>query len=200
MKKLLLIMTGGIFLLSSCNKESIRGNGAVNTENRTVGAFTDIELGGDADLTIGYGTTQQVTVTGYQNLLPVYETKVQGNTLYLQFRSDIYNVRNNNIKVNIQLPVLAYVRINGSGKINATGFASGDLLTASINGSGDIFIADSKYNKVTYTVNGSGNIKAASNITTEAEARISGSGNINYWGNPVTVETQVSGSGRINKK
>lgn len=159
-----------------------------------------------------------MTVTGYQNLLPVYETKVQGNTLYLQFRPDIYNVRNNNIKVNIQLPLLAYMRINGSGKINATGFANGDLLTGAINGSGDIFIGDSKYNKVTYTVNGSGNIKAASTTSTEAEAQISGSGNIElavsnklkasisgsgniiYWGNPVTVETQVSGSGKITKR
>ncbi|MEP7144881.1 MAG: DUF2807 domain-containing protein [Ferruginibacter sp.] len=218
MTKRLMVLVSSIALLGSCNKEFIRGGGAINSETRMVNPFTNVEMRGGGEATINYGTAQAVSITGYQNLLAVYETKVIGNTLYLQFKSDIYNVRNNNIKVNITLPVLAYLRINGSGKITAKNFADGVVLTASINGSGYIFVGDSKYTKAAYSINGSGDIKAATTTAIEAAAQItgsgnielnvsnklmatiSGSGNINYWGNPVTAETQVSGSGKITKK
>jgi hypothetical protein len=47
-------------------------------------------------------------------------------------------------------------------------------------------------------VNGSGNIDVY--CTQKLKARIQGSGDINYWGNPVNVDLNISGSGRIRKK
>ncbi|MEJ7588748.1 MAG: DUF2807 domain-containing protein [Ferruginibacter sp.] len=66
---------------------------------------------------------------------------------------------NSNIKVNITIPSLASLRVNGSGNINAKNFMNGDFLAATINGSGDIFVNDSKYNKVNYSIHGSGEIE-----------------------------------------
>jgi hypothetical protein len=218
MKQTIQLITISIVLLTACNKESIRGTGAVITENRNVPAFTAIEIDGDANATVSYGPQQQVSVTGYQNLLPVYETKLVGTTLHLGFKSNYYNVRNNNIRVAIVVPALSYLRTNGSGNIVATGFANGDLLSAFINGSGDITVENCKYNRATYEVNGSGNINGSSTELREAEATIHGSGdikltvtnklkaeiygsgNIDYWGNPGDVDSNVSGSGSINRK
>ena len=218
MKKFLGLLVSSTIILSGCNKDNLSGSGATDTELRVVPLFTSVELKGSAEATISYSTTQEVKLTGYENLLPYYETRVSNNTLYLQFRSDVYNVRNNNIRLNITLPLLAGIRVNGSGKITAKEFINGDQLTASLNGSGDIFVNAGKYNKANYFINGSGDIKDSGNITTEALAQISGSGNIelnvtgklkanisgsgdiNYWGNPNTVETQVSGSGKVTKK
>ena len=217
MRHLLVILISATAFFSSCSKETVRGGGAIRTETRSLPAFTNIELGGSGDATINYGVASNVTVTGYENLLPIYETKVIGSTLYLQYKPDVYNVKNDNVKVSVTLPALAGLRVNGAGKIAAKNFVNTNL-TASINGSGYIFIGDSQYGTAKYDINGSGEIKAATTIALDAEAyisgsgninlnvsnklkaSISGSGNINYWGNPATTDTQVTGSGKINKK
>jgi hypothetical protein len=217
MKKFLGLLASSMIILSGCNKDNLSGSGATDTELRVVPVFTSIELKGSAEVDVSYSTTQEVKITGYENLLPYYETKVFNNTLYLQFRSDVYNVRHNNIKLNITLPLLSGIRVNGSGKVTAGNFINGDGLTASVNGSGDIFVNASRYNKANYFINGSGDLKASGNIVAEAvagisgsgsielnvtdklKANISGSGDIKYWGNPGTVETQVSGSGKVTK-
>lgn len=149
---------------------------------------------------------------------PFMKPGSQANTLYLQFKSGIFNVQNNNIRVDIVLPDLAQMRINGAGQFVAANFLNGDKMTAFINGSGNILINDSKYNNAEYTVNGTGEIMAATTCAEEAQAQIvgsgkisikvsnklvaniPGSGNISFWGNPASVETQVSGSGKILKK
>ena len=217
MKKLTTILTCAI-LLGACTKETITGGGAVITENRNVPVFTEVQLNGEGEATILYGTTQEVSVTGYENLLLVYETKMVGTALHLQFKPDDYRIRNNNIKVNIKVPSLSYIRVNGSGKVLAGNFATGDNLSAYINGSGNMQVKDSKYNKVSYVINGSGGIVANTteakeanaeihgsgkillNVLNKLDANISGSGDIDYWGNPAAVNTQVSGSGKITKK
>ena len=99
MKKFFTILGCSLILLSSCNKETIKGGGAVISENRIVPAFAEIQINGDGEATVVYGLTQEVTVTGYENLLPVYETKMLGSVLQLQFKPNNYRIRNNNIKV-----------------------------------------------------------------------------------------------------
>lgn len=218
MKKILALFVCSIIFLSACNKETIRGSGAIISEDRILPGLTEIEFDGEAEADIISGVTQKVTITGYQNLLPVYESRLIGNTLHLGFKPNEYRIKNNNIKVTIALPALSYVRINGSGNINCRDFINGNNLGAWIDGSGSILIENSKYNKAVYSVTGSGNITANTTEAAEAKAEIHGSGNImlnvtdkwdasltasasiNYWGNPAVVNTQVSGSGHINKK
>lgn len=199
-------------------KETIKGGGTVISETRQLAPFTGVRIHGSDEVNITFGPMQQVTVTGYENLLPIYETTLIGGILNLQFRPDLYNVRNSNIKVNITMPALDLLTTNGSGKMLAENFKNGDALTASIGGSGNIYVKNCKYRTVTYRINGSGNIKAATTESDEAVAEISGagnielkvnkklkafisgSGNVNYWGNPLTIISQVSGSGVISKK
>ena len=218
MKKFFTTLGCSLILLSSCNKETIKGGGAIISENRTVPAFTEIQINGDGEATVVYGLTQEVTVTGYENLLPVYETKMLGSVLQLQFKPNNYRIRNNNIKVRITVPSLSNLRINGSGNISAANFANGNTLTTYINGSGNIVVKDSKYINASYIINGSGEITATTTeakqaaaeihgsgnirlkVANKLDANISGSGTIDYWGNPTTVNTQVSGSGKINKQ
>lgn len=217
MKQFLPVLLGTIVLLSSCSKETIHGGGSLGTETRQVASFTQVEVSGDSEVSIVFDSTQEVIINGYQNLLPVYETEVRGGTLYLHYRDEDYRVSNGNVKVAIHVPVLAGLQIHGSGKANVLNFSNGDILNTAINGSGNMNIADSRYNKATYVINGSGEIQAATNIAKEANAQISGSGRIDlhaseklkasisgsgeisYWGSPIAVDTQINGSGRITK-
>ena len=92
------------------------------------------------------------------------------------------------------------------------------VLTASINGSGYMAVVNSHLDKATFAINCSGEIKASSTLSNEAVAEIYGSGeialkvrdklkaiirssgNIDYWGTPASLEAEVTGSGKINKK
>lgn len=218
MKQSIAILMFATVVFSSCDKESIHGSGAVITQERTVPAFTGVQVNGDGDATITYGIVQRVSVTGYENLVPVYETKLVGNILHLQFKPNQYRIRNNNIRVDIVVPAIAGAHLNGSGSLSVKDFINGDEMHASINGSGSVNINDNKYNKVKYEIHGSGKITGNTttattataeifgsghiklNVTNRLDASISGSGVIEYWGNPATANTHVSGSGNINKK
>jgi hypothetical protein len=213
--------TLGLFLaliaLASCSKSSIRGSGQVVTETRTVPAFTAVRLEGSSSATLTKGTTILVEVSGYQNLVPIYETYVTNGTLVVKFRNDYYNIRNNNIKVSITVPSVERVSVNGSGDILIRNF-SGTRLNADVNGSGAIEGQACLYDNANFEVNGSGDIRgrdiAAGTVEARISgsgkiealslvkliARISGSGDIHYWGNPADVDVQISGSGKAIKK
>src|ERR671912_494723 len=145
-----LLMYSAVIFLAACNKESMRGEGAVISEERTVPSFTQVQLDGDGEVTITYGPTQKVSVSGYQNLLPVYETRIVAGVLHLGFKPG-YSIRNNNMRVVIEVPQLTYMRINGSGKITANNFIQGGGMLAYINGSGDLLLGDCKFNQVLYS-------------------------------------------------
>ena len=204
-------------VLFSCTK-SIVGKGDTITETRTVGSFTGVRLEGSGNATITYSEDQEVKVSGFQNLLAVYRTYVDNGVLVLKFDEQHYNVRNNNINVYIKVPVMNNLYINGSGKINMSDYMLGNKISATINGSGDIYCSNSKYNESRLEINGSGYlhmqelqtkngeaiIHGSGNIdmhcTDKLKVNISGSGNIRYWGNPTSIDTQISGSGHVSKQ
>lgn len=217
MKKIGFLLLSAILLFSACTK-SIRGTGSTITETRNIAAITSVQLEGGAEVEIMQGNVQAVTVSGYENLVPIFLTQVTNGNLVLRFEDPYYNVRRNNIKVTIVVPDLLAVRSNGSGQISLSNFLNKNTFSASINGSGNITVNNSSYNKMVLDINGSGNIKAYGCTAgdTEAEihgsgnieitcvnkisAHIYGSGNIDYWGNPVATEVQISGSGRVRKR
>jgi len=217
MKKIGFFLLSVSLLFSACTK-SIRGSGSTVTETRNIAAITSVQLEGSAEVEIMQGNVQSVTVSGYENLVPIFVTQVNNGNLILRFEDPYYNVRRNNIKVTIVIPDIQAVRSNGSGQISISNFLNKINFNASINGSGNITMNNSSFTKMVLDVNGSGNIKAygCTAIDTEAEihgsgnieitcvnkisAHIYGSGNIDYWGNPVATDVQISGSGRVRKR
>ncbi len=218
MKKIGFLLLSAVLLFSSCTK-SIRGSGSTITETRNItAAITSVQLEGSAEVEILQGNVQAVTVSGYENLVPIFVTQVTNGNLVLRFEDPYYNVRRNNIKVTIVVPDLLSVRSNGSGQINISNFLNKTTFQASINGSGNITVNNSSFNKMVLDINGSGNIKAygctagdteaeihgSGNIeitcTHKISAHIYGSGNIDYWGNPIATNVQISGSGRVRKR
>ncbi len=205
-----------LIVFSSCTK-SITGEGPTATQIRQVANFNKIKLNGSGDVEIVPSNAQQVIVSGYTNLLEVYESKVINGELVLGFESR-KNIRNDNIKVRIEIPDIRGININGSGDVMINGFLQGTDLNALINGSGRIRIQSSAFNSTSYNINGSGDIFAAGipsktseasitgsgfielNCSQNLKIRISGSGTIDYYGNPPTTDIAISGSGVVRKK
>jgi hypothetical protein len=215
MKKLFLLLciataTG----ISSCNKELITGSGTIGSKTMNLQPFTAVESHYDIKAVIIYGNVQEVTATGYDNLLNILDFKVENGILKLKFNTTYNTIRNSNIVAYIKLPILSSVAIHGSQNIEVNGFSNGNTINAKIHGSGHIRINGSEYQSALLEVHGSGDIDAQGLRAKLAEAKIHGSGNasvfvidrlkagifgsgsVYFWGNP-TVETTVNGSGRV---
>ncbi|RYZ28199.1 MAG: DUF2807 domain-containing protein [Sphingobacteriales bacterium] len=201
--------------LSSCGKQ-IRGSGSIVTDTRPLGSFTIVEAYGSEKIEILPSSENKVEVSGYENLVPAFETHIVNGRLKLEYRKGYYIVRNSNIRVKVYAKELETVRLNGSGYMSVGRFPDQPSLRAEMNGSGEIAIAETYFGKLTMDLNGSGEIYAFEaladtayakvsgsgsvkiRVNTYLDARISGSGGITYKGNPI-VHQDIHGSGRVRK-
>jgi hypothetical protein len=202
---------------ASCSKLRLKGEGSILSETRQLETFTGIEANGSTDVEVVPSSSNSVVITGYQNLIPVYETKVKGGKLVLEYKRGYINVRNNNIKVIVYTTSMNSAYLNGSGNITFRDSLTSRSMSVEINGSGDMSFGANAFQTAKYKINGSGNINAraavAENVTAEIsgsgdmditvtqslKAEISGSGTIDYWGNPAILEKDISGSGKVRK-
>ena len=89
----------------------------------------------------------------------------------------------------------AKMTISGSGKIEIEGTSKS--VTARISGSGSVRAADLETESCKVTISGSGGVQI--NVKNSLDASISGSGSVSYRGNPSSVNSHSSGSGKVRK-
>jgi len=212
-----LVMAASLPLfLSACSKAKLKGEGATISETRSLSAFSVVESNGSNQVVIVKDSVYMAVVTGYQNLVPAFETRVSGERLILEYKDRYYNIKNDNIVIEVHTPNVSNAQLKGSGNIRIGGGFKGNFY-GRIDGSGNMYLDASSFHQATYHISGSGNIDARAAMADTAfatisgsgnidlsvksylDARISGSGNINYFGNPV-VNTEVSGSGHVRKR
>ncbi len=217
MKRIILFsLAAFVLIISSCTKDVIRGGGSISTRTMNLPAFSAIESHYDISAQIVYGTVQEVSVTGYDNLLNILDFKVENGVLKMMYDKDYESIRNGNIVATIKIPMINKATIHGSQNVSISNF-TGNNLYAKIHGSGMIEVNNSTYQSAFLDIYGSGDIDAQTLQTKEAETNIHGSGNISvavsdhikaniygsgnvyYWGNPV-IETEQHGSGRVIKR
>jgi len=189
----------------------IRGSGNAATENRTVGAFSRIELDGAATLDTEIGANTTVTVTIDDNLLPLIQTKVEGDTLRI-YSKESYNT-SHGLKVKITTPTLEGIAVSGAGDIHAVGLDAKNF-ELSISGASDAHLAG-KAEAFAIELSGAGSVEAFNLLAKKVkvaisgaasaevyasqslEATVSGTGSVQYKGNPPQVNKSVSGVGSI---
>lgn len=110
-----------------------------------------------------------------------------------------------------------FLTVSGSGNIEINNFSANDCIVTNT-GSGSVITNSGNVNNGDYSLSGSGYINFASVINTEVvatnsgsgkilftvtdvlDATITGSGNIEYWGNPIDVTHNITGSGKLIKR
>ncbi len=218
MKNLFVFAALSVLTFTSCSKHRLKGEGSIVSETRSVSGFSNISLNGSEEVEIIPSKENKVVVTGYQNLVPSYKTKVSGSTLNLEFEKNYWNVRNNNIKVTIYTTGISKMEMNGSGNISLRDSLKTDRLRMEINGSGNIYTYNNYVENVEMDINGSGNINARNltgryvyaeisgsgdaeiTVQEKLDVKINGSGSVKYWGNPSSVNTDINGSGKVRKQ
>lgn len=177
MKKLTFLLLSAIAVCSQLQAQKwtkVEGNGNITTQNRQVGTFSEISVGGGMQVEVSQGSTHTLSIQADDNLLEYIVTEVNGSKLQIRYKNNV-SVSSRKVKVTITTPRLDGAAISGSGSLYTTG---------SIPSNG-VFDA---------AISGSGNLKIASGAN-EVKARISGSGDIAFAGNASALDVSISGSG-----
>lgn len=118
--KIYLILFAAITVFASCYNpfnKTVKGNGNIKTEERTVQTFDEIKCSGSYNVELTQGNASAVKIETDENLLPYIETKVNGDELVIRTEDDV-NIRSSDkIKVYITTNKLEGFRLSGSGDV-----------------------------------------------------------------------------------
>jgi hypothetical protein len=209
---------------------------AFASETRRVSGFTKIDLMAPVDLEVRpgkFGATLDVDPEVSSHLT----TEVQGDTLRISLDGRNLDFHRKQ-KIHVTMPEFRGVHIQGSGDADIAGFkdsekvdlhisGSGDVkfagstggMAVSIEGSGDVVLAQGQAGSLQAKIQGSGNLKAsdfkAKNVSVAIEGSgdadirvaggalslsVNGSGDIRWTGDANAVSAATHGSGTIAKR
>lgn len=190
---------------------STSGDGKKTTQARAVGEFKAVRLEGSLDVKVKVGAPAAVAVTIDENLQPLVETVLDGDTLVIKTKGSMsYHGEG---RVELSTPTLRGFWIEGSGDAAIEGgqgdltlsvAGSGDIawrgaagkLVVEIAGSGDVKLAGTA-DQADLEVAGSGDIAARELTARSAEVEVAGSGDVELTLAGGTLRAEVAGSGDV---
>lgn len=216
--KFIFLLAAFAAAFASCKKDSVTGNGSIQTQERNVSAFTKVATQGSTTIHIVQGADFEVKAKGYANLLPYLKTTVENGILSVRYENT-GNVRNDNSEVFITMPALTGLSSSGSGDMHVAGeFNNNTNFDVHISGSADITVEKGVAENFVLRSSGSGSFdsfgftsqhadiaisgsgEARITVGQKLKVKINGSGSVYYKGNPATVDNDISGSGKVIKQ
>jgi hypothetical protein len=216
MKRTILFLSLTLLVLSGCHHKfgQATGSGTMKLEKRTVPSFNALTISGAYEVEIVVQKEQSLEIEGDDNLLPLITTEVKGGVL------DVGNSKSfstkNRLHLRISVPSFDAISSSGASDIVISGVKS-DEFSIDISGAGSLQVSgetkslelkqsgagevDAKdLHAAKVNVDSSGAASAEVYASEELRASVSGAGNVNYYGDPKTVNKDVSGAGSITKR
>ncbi|MDP5338597.1 MAG: DUF2807 domain-containing protein [Nodularia sp. (in: cyanobacteria)] len=204
-------------LLTGCslNLGGLRGSGIAKTESRKVAGFSSISSKSIGKITIQQTGKESLMITADDNILPLLESRVADNVLYLTMRKDTSINPIKPIEFFVEVKSLESLNIDGVGSVEVTDIQSKQL-SISLDGVGSMTIAGSvdvleldlsgvgsfqgeNFKTKQATVRNSGVGSAVVNVSQQLDATVSGVGSIEYIGSPQVRESR-RGVGSVKKR
>ena len=196
----------------------IHGNGVIKTQERPVGAFSEVEASGDIKLMVAQGDLKPVKLEGDENILSYIEVSQEGGKIIIKTREGVNLSPSGDISVYVTSPTYKSIDVSGSSDIiGQTKITNTDELSLQASGAGDIKM-DVDAPKITAGISGSGSINLkgqAKNLeinltgaghaycydllTENTSVDISGAGSAQVYAS-VKLTADVSGAGNISYK
>lgn len=178
--------------------KTIRGNGDVVTQQRTVGEYRAVSLAGWFDVKLVPGREGTITIQGDSNLLDHIITQVDNGNLELKTEKG-YNLSSSQrtgIKITVPVESIQAVNLSGSGNISGSDPIKAPAFSTRLAGSGDIDLIV-EADQVETSVSGSGDV-TLSGSTGELNISVSGSGDVMAYGLKAKIaKVNVTGSADV---
>jgi hypothetical protein len=207
-----------LLVMAGCGKMGkwggVSGSGQVKTEKRDVGTFAGVDVSGAYEVEIVcQKQTNSLEIEGDDNVLPLIDTYVENNMLYIKSEQG-FNVKRP-IRIRITTGNLEGITSSGASKISVDGvkneqlviYTSGasqidaggetKLLAIESSGASKVDVRELRAARVRVSLSGAGHANVYA--TDEVSAEANGASTITYYGEPKVVNKNVSGAGSINK-
>lgn len=210
----LIILFPFLILFGLTSGSSKKGSGIEGTMEKDISPFNKVKVSGAIRVNIVCGQTESVTVTGDDNLLEYVEIKVLNEVLSIQTTRQVRPKAG--LEVRVSAKALELLKISGAVKadvsfidndrfaLKAIGASevslSGNCAEAvmKLAGAGKLNAEDFACNVINLTLSGAA--KSTVYASEEISVTISGAGKVICYGNPETVNRNVSGAGKIELK
>jgi hypothetical protein len=169
-------------------------SGETTTEVRDLLGFTQIDMGGSADLLVTEGASFDIEVTTDSALQEYVTTEVVGNTLRIEQHYSVIGA-SPTVSVSVTVPDLTRLDVSGASEATVRSVTA-ESLDIGISGAGDIDLA-ADAQQLTITVSGAGTVTAHGTVES-GSITVSGAGGID--GGDMTIAdatVSVSGAGSV---
>lgn len=169
--------------------------GEVKTESRKLDNFTKIYIEIPANIKIVTGDSAKISISSYESYLTEISSDVKRGKLRLQ--GNICDATNGEVSIELTVPELTEISINGSANAFSDIPIRTDRLSLNINGSGNISL-NVFANTINNKISGSGYINI-SGTCQKLDVEIDGSGEFKGLGlNSYRAKVHIDGSGKAN--
>ena len=198
---------------STIDNTVIEGNDIIKKETRNLDNFANVDFFGAYEIIINHGQKQQVTVTADENILPLITTKVSSEKLTVSLKRSVSTKKL--IKIMITVPNISNINVSGASIANISGVNNSEMnieisgtaqltvdgksknVKLGISGSGSINSHNLKSQNVAILISGTGDIKT--HCSEKLSISIQGMGSVVYFGNPSSIDRDISGLGTISQ-
>jgi hypothetical protein len=193
----------------------VKGSGIVKTESIEVAGFSSVSFKSVGKVIVQQTGKESLMISAEDNILPLLESRVADNILYLTIAKDGKMNPTKPIEFVVQVKSLESLNTDGVGSIEARGI-QGKRLAVAMDGVGEVVIAGSAnaldlslsgvgsfqgeaFQTKQATVRNSGVGSAVVNVSEQLDADLSGMGSIEYVGSP-QVRRSGQGLGSVKKR
>ncbi len=180
-------------------KHLVAGSGKEVAVDRKLAAFSVLRLDSSIDVRARQGAAPSVTVHADDNIEPMVETTVEGDTLVVRLKKGSSFHTNVKMVVDVVFTTLTAVQQRGSGDLHIDK-VSGPKFESTISGSGDLQIDSAQVGSFALSIAGSGDVVIAGSAD-EARFGVAGSGDVNarhFAAKKVSVSISGSGDAHVN--
>ncbi len=204
MKKLFVIAAAMAFI-ASCMNVNFNGGKAVickgpvvEKEMEGLTGFEGITVNGAIDLYFSQSDTYSVQVKANEEVFDYLDYKVEDGVLFLGTRDNV-NIRSEEYKVTVTLPVLSKIHVNGAADVYQQGdYSASEPMNVHVNGAGDLnFKEKLQVPSISIQVNGAGDIRITDMDVNELSIRVNGAGDALLGGKAASAHFSVNGAGDI---
>lgn len=175
---ILLALTLSLLAVAEAHSRNLYGSGVYKKERRSVSGVKYVVNKSPARVIVKMGSQDELFVEGDDNLINIVNTSVSNNHLTISIADNISFTPRHTLVIYVTTNDLKGLKVNSCGDIINSGHISGDALELTIDGSGDIQLANLLYETLNLYVKASGDIKLSGKAKT-VNAEVAGSGDIN---------------------
>lgn len=211
MKKLITFLFITMVATTACSQER-----NMITEQRNVGAYSEVEISGIYAIVLTEGKVGELTVEAPENLMENIETKVRGNCLKITTQGS-FSLRRGNITIQVPIDKLKGLTVNGVASVKSQKEINSDSLQIKINGTASVNTAvktpmlnlhiagagsatlSGAAEVLVVDIDGTGQVNASDLKAAKGDLDVSGAGSINAYVSD-ELEAVVRGVGSIKVK